>query len=189
MIFEVLIANVWPCNECDNDSGGQCYCYSHTTQDTQDFLNARALGLTYITEVQKLLPSWLEIFVNLDYSLETSPLTKNVMLAKVTRPSEQVSSLDGCNQLTSLANSFYSVLRYDKTLSAVINSELHEYKENSDTGAGGDIMCFAVDLCHELESPVHIQISEAINNVLVTHLQHRFADRHWDIEFHTASIF
>ena len=177
------------CNECEDDSDGQCYCYSHTTRDTQDFLNARALGLTYITEIQKLLPSWLKMSVNLKYSLETSPLTKNDMLAKITRPNEQVSSLEGCNQLTSLANSFFSVLRYDKTLSANISGELHVYKENSGTGTGGDIMCFAVDLCHESESPVHIQISQAINNVLVSHLQHRFTNRHWNFHFHTASLF
>ena len=177
------------CSECENDFDDKCYCYTHTTRDTQDFLSARALAFTYISEIQKLLPSWLKISVNLDFALESSPLTKHDMLAPITLSTEPVSSIEGCSRLTFLSNSLFSVLRYDKTLSAVIDGKKVNYTEDSDTGASDDTMCFAVDLCHESKPAVHMQLSEAINDVLESQLLHQFISRQWSFHFSTVSMF
>ena len=144
----------------------ECYCYTHTPDNTREFLNVRALAFTYITEIQQLLPLWLELSVNLDLTLESSPLTKHDMFAPVTRPMEQVSSTDGCSKLTTPDIGVFSVMRYDKTLSASIDNKEYEYRESSDTGRDSDTMCFAVDLCKGLESPVYIQVSQPINDYI-----------------------
>ena len=176
------------CDECDSGDSHECYCYTHTTDNTQEFLNARALAFTYITEIYQLLPSWLELSVNLELTLDSSSLTQHDMFAPVTRPMEQVSLIEGCSKLTGLENGVFSVMRYDKTLSAVIDNEQYEYRENSDGGRDGDIMCFAVDLCKGSESPVHIQISQPINDILVSEYLHRFAGRQWNIQFNTVTL-
>ena len=176
------------CDECDNDDSHECYCYTHTPDNTQEFLNARALAFTYITEIHQLLPSWLEMSVNLSLTLDSSSLTQHDMFAPVTRPMEQVSLIEGCSKLTGLENGVFSVMRYDKTLSAVIDDEQYEYSENSDGGRDGDTMCFAVDLCKGLESPVHIQISQPINDILVSEYLHRFAGHQWNIRFNTVTL-
>lgn len=152
-------------------------------------MNARALAFTYIMEIQKLLPSWLELSVNLDFTNESTPLTKHDMFAPVTRPVDQVASIEGCSRLTSLQNGIFSVMRYDKTLSAVIDGIKYNYSENADTGISGDTMCFAVDLCQETAAPVHIQVSQPINNILVSEYLHKFSNRQWNIYFNTVSLF
>ena len=176
------------CDECDSGDSHECYCYTHTPDNTQEFLNARALAFTYITEIHQLLPSWLEMSVNLELTLDSSSLTQHDMFAPVTRPMEQVSSIEGCSKLTGLENGVFSVMRYDKTLSAVIDSEQYEYRENSDGGRDGDTMCFAVDLCKGLESPVHFQISQPINDILVSQYLQRFAGSQWNIRFNTVTL-
>ena len=181
--------NCITCSECENDADGKCYCYTHTTQETQDFLSARALAFTYITEIQKLLPLWLEMSIDLEFALDSSPLTKNDMLAPITRFTELVSSIEGCSRLTFLSNSLFSVLRYDKTLSAVIDGKKVKYTEDSDTGASDDTMCFAVNLCHELDPPVHMQLSQAVNDALVAQLLYKFSNRQWSFHFNTISVF
>ena len=176
------------CDDCGNDPNGQCYCYTHTMQDTLEFHQARALGLTYIDGIQPLLPSWLELFVDLQMTLETSPMTEIDVFAPMTPPNEPVSSIKGCSELTDLVGSRFSVLRYDKTLSAVIHGERYDYRETGNSAA--DVMCFAVDLCYESKSPVHIQISQPVNDILVSQYLHHFtADRNWDIQLNTVSFF
>ena len=176
------------CSECNNPDP-KCYCYVHTQQDTAKFLQARALAFTYISQIKSLLPSWLELLVDLQMSLESSGSTKNGLFAPITRPSEPVSSFEGCDKLTNLDGSRYSVLRYDKTLSAVIDGQRYDYRESTETGTTGDVMCFAVDLCHESESPVHMQISQPINDILVYQYLRQFTDRQWNILLNTVSVF
>ena len=177
------------CSECRNCSNDQFYCYTHTTRDTNDFFSARALAFTYITEIQKLLPLWLKMFIDLAFALDSSPLTKNDMLAPITLSTELVSSIEGCSRLTFLSNSLFSVLRYDKTLSAVIDGKKVNYTEDSDTGASDDTMCFAVDLCHESKPPVHMQLSQAVNDALVAQLLYELSNRQWSFHFNTISVF
>ena len=178
------------CDECRDDTDGVCYCYTHTPQHTQEFLQARALAYTYITQIQQLLPSWLEILVDLEMSLESSASSRNDLFAPITLSSEPVSSFDGCSKLTNLVGSRYSVMRYDKTLSAVIDGQRYDYRENTETGTTGDTVCFAVDLCHESESPVHMQISQPINDILVSqYLRHFTSGRQWNILLNTVSLY
>ena len=178
-----------PCTECNNTDSQMCVCYDHTPHDTLEFLQTSALAFTYLSEIKKLLPSWLELSVDLQMGSESSGSTRNGIFAPFTEPSEPVSSFEGCNKLTDLVGSRYSVLRYDKTLSAVIDGKRYDYRENTETGTTGDVMCFAVDLCHESESPVHMQISQPINDILVYQYLRGFTDRQWNILLNTVSVF
>ena len=180
-----------PCDECKDEVLGkiECTCYNHTQHDTQDFLTSRALAFTYIGEIQKLLPPWLEMLVDLDLALESSPLTSYDLFAPTTRPSDLVSSIDGCSKLTGLMNGIFSVLRHDKTLSAVIDGVQYDYREDANTGSAGDTMCFAVDLCHESGSPVHMQISQPINDILVSQYLRHLSSKQWSIHIDTVSVF
>ena len=130
----------------------------------------------------------MQLHIDLQTSLELSGTTKNDLFAPITRPSKPVSSLEGCEKLTNLKVSRYSVLRYDKTLSAVINGERYDYTETGTT-AGDDVLCVAVDMCHESESPVHMQISQPINAILVHQYLSQFTQRGWSILFNTVSLF
>ena len=174
------------CSGCNGNSNSVCFCYTHTTLDTLDFLQARALAFTYISQIETLLPSWLQLFVDLDLTQESSVPATNDAFAPITRLTEPVSSVEDCYKFTGLVGSRFSVLRYVKTLSANIDGQRYDYEE---TSTAEDVMCFAVDLCHESYSPVHMQISQPINHILVTEYLQQFTERGWDIVFHTVSVF
>ena len=171
------------CDECDDDQ------YIFTLNDVPELFYARALAFTYIGNIQELLPPWLNVSVNLSLANEESPLTQFDTFAPITRHQNQISFIDGCSKLSRLRGSVYSVLRYDKTLSAIIDGQQYDYREDTATGSTGDPMCFAVDLCQGQESPVHIQISQPVNDILVSEYLHRFTSRQWSIHFNNVSVF
>ena len=148
-----------PCEKCENDDGGQCYCYTHFPQNTLEFLQTRALGVTYINEIQNLLPSWLKMSVDLANPLDSNQITDFDLFAPITRPNEEVSSIEGCEKLSSLMNGIFSVLRHDKAFSADIDGETYTYSERPGNKGSENTMCFAVDMCQRLDYPVHMQIS------------------------------
>ena len=183
------------CTPCDavepycKQESPECYCYNFTILDTQDFLKSRALAFTYLKEIQRLLPSWLHIAVNLTFS-QSSHISKFDYFAPITRSIDAVSSVEGCQKLNMLTNSIYSVLRYDKTISATIDGIQYDYRENSDTGnTGDDPMCFAVSLCQGEDSPVHMQISQPVHSILVSEYLQQFTSRQWSIKLNTVSVF
>ena len=176
-----------PCDECMNDDGGQ---YDFTLSDLPDLLSARALGFSYVQEIQKFLPSWLDMFVDLELAEDRSPLTRYDSFAQITRPMEQVADVEGCGKLAGLTNGVYTVLRYDKTLTAMIDGTRYDYRENTATGSTDDPMCFAVDLCEESIPPVHMQISQPINDILVSQYLECFSNSQCsNIRFNTVSVF
>ena len=185
-VFRIYFAECSACNECNVNNNSACYCYTHTPHNTLDFLQARALAFTYISQINVLFPSWLEMFVDLDLTYQSSIPDKNDYFAPVTHLTEPISSVEGCYKLTGLVGSRFSVLRYDKTLSANIDGQRYDYNE---TTTAENVMCFAVDLCHESDSPVHMQISQPINHILVTEYLEQFTERGWNIVFNTVSVF
>ena len=183
------------CTPCDAvepncmQESTECYCYNFTILDTQDFLKSRALAFTYLKEIQRLLPSWLHIAVNLTFS-QSSHISKFDYFAPITRYIDAVSSVEGCQKLNSLTKSIYSVLRHDKTISATIDGIQYDYRENSDTGnTGDDPMCFAVSLCQGEDSPVHMQFSQPVHSILVSEYLQQFTSRQWNISLNTVSVF
>ena len=178
-----------PCNQCQNDDNRQCHCYIHNPQNTLEFLQTRALGYTYMNEIQKLLPSWLNISVDLDLAVDSSQFTPYDLLAPITRSTEAVSSVEGCEKLSSHMGSIFSVLRYDKTLSAIIDDETFTYSERADSEDSDTTMCFAVDMCQGLDSPAHMQISQPVSDILASQFLRQFTSHQWTFVFNTISVF
>ena len=101
---------------------------------------------------------------------------------------ENVSTIDGCSSLSDLQGSIYSVLRHDKTLSIKLDETQYDYIEKSDTVNPDDPMCFAVNLCDGLNSPVHMQISQQMNDILVSHYLRDLDSQQWNIRLNTVSV-
>ena len=128
--------------------------------------------------------------VDLDLAMDSSPFTKYDLFAPLTRSTEEVSSIEGCGQLTGLMGSVFSVLRYDKTLSAAIDGERYTYSETGGGEGMENTMCFAVDMCQGLQSPVHMQISRPISDILASEYLRRFtSSSQWKFAFNTVSVY
>ena len=165
-----------------------CYCYNFTGQDTQDFLNTHALGLTYIEQIQSLLPTWLKVQGILKNSMFTTTHSEHDYLAPIVQSHINVQAVEGCNEITPMNQGIYSVLRYDKILSGEIDRQTYTYDGRSESRGSSDPMCFAVNLCQGVNSPVFMQLSQPIQNILVSEHLRRFVDKGWKIQLNTVTI-
>lgn len=184
------------CKPCDsnmsvclqqNQSVGDCYCYNFTGSDTQDFLNTLALGLTYMERIQMLLPHWLRLWVDLNHTKITSHYSLYDYLAPVVLSHSDISAIHGCDKISALSPGVYSVLRHDKTLSAEINGNTYTYIVNSTTDSDNP-MCFVVNICQGMSSPVFIQFSQPVQNILLSEYLHSFSTKGWRIGLNTAYV-
>ena len=195
------VAIRWPnpevCTPCDSvmplcDSAppfnDTCCYYDLQESDTADFINSRALALTYINNIQDLLPSWLKMRVDLSFARQTSPFSEDDYFAQILPPKIDVSTQTGCEKINAMTNGFYSVLRYDKTISAEIGNQSYTYKENSETGSRYDPMCIAVNLCQVPNSSVFIQPSQPVHDILVSHHLMNFISKGWEIQINALSV-
>ena len=164
-----------------------CYCYALEESDTADFIDSHALALTYIDNIQDLLPSWLKMRVDLNFTQPTSPFSEDDYFAQILDSDIDVSSVDGCKKINAMTNGVHSVLKYDKTISAEIDNQLYTYEENSETGTSGP-MCIAVNLCQVPNSPVFIQPSQPIHDILVSHHLKSFISKGWEIQINALSV-
>ena len=165
-----------------------CYCYNFTGQDTQDFLNTHALGLTYIEQIQNLLPTWLKVQGNLINSTSATTHSEYDYLAPIVQSDVDVQDIEGCSKITPMKQGIYSVLRYDKILSGEIDGQTYTYDGRSDTRGSSDPMCFAVNLCQGLNSPVFFQLSQPVHNILVSDYLKDFVEKGWHIQLNTVTV-
>lgn len=177
------------CTENGPSDDDDCYCYNYTGSDTQDFLNTRALGLTYMEQIQMLLPEWLHMWVNLNHSQFTSQFSAYDYLAPILQPNSKVGIVQGCDKIVTVPPGVYSVLRYDKTLSAEISGQEYVYVENSNGRSDSDPMCFAVNLCQGMSSPLYMQLSQSVQSILVTEYLHNFNTMGWNIQLNTLTVY
>ena len=180
-----------PCNStqpvCKQETpmNENCYCYNFTGEDAQDFLNTHALGLTYIEQIQNLLPKWLKVQDNL---INTTTHSEYDYLAPIVQSHVDVQGVEGCSKITPMKQGIYSILRYDKTLSGEIDGQTYTYDGRSDTRGSSDPMCFAVNLCQGLNSPVFFQLSQPVHNILVSDYLKDFVEKGWHIQLNTVTV-
>ena len=187
-----VLSDTSECTPCDSNESvcmqqtpldDDCYCYNFTGQDTQDFLNTRALGLSYIEQIQSLLPTWLKLQGVILKSTTTQ--SEHAYLAPIVQSHVDIKATEGCNEITPTTHGIYSVLRYASTLSGEIDGQMYTY---NNTKGSSDPLCFAVNLCQGKESPVFMQLSRTIQNIVVSEHLRRFVDKEWEIQLNTVMV-
>ena len=166
-----------------------CYCYNFTALDTENFLNSWALGQTYIANIHSLLPSWIKLRVRFDSSM-TSTFSAYDYLAPVVLLGSDIQDVKGCNQISVETSGIYSLLRYDKALEVEFEGKTYTYNYSEPVRTDADdTLCIAVNLCEGIRSPVHMQLSRAIQRIVVSQILSNFVDKGWSIEISTVTIF
>jgi len=183
------------CKACaENENNPECYHYSFTTRDTQLFLQNRSLAYTYIENIRPfLLPSWLDIHIDQeDLGPVSSGFAPHDFNTQLVQP-ESISTLVGCQKLKvdQSRQTLYSVLRYGRSISALVDGENMTYIEPQSTFSPGisDPICFAVDLCQGQSSPIHIDLSRQTHKLLVSQFLGEYSvNRGWDITIHSVVL-
>jgi len=183
------------CKACaENEKNPECYHYSFTTRDTQLFLQNRSLAYTYIENIGPfLLPSWLDIHIDQEGVVPVSNVfVPHDYTTQLVKP-EDISTLAGCQKLEvdQSRQTLYSVLRYGRSISALVDGENMTYIEPRSTFSPGvsDPICFAVDLCQGQSSPIHIDLSRPTQELLVSQFLGEYSvNRGWEITIHSVAL-
>jgi len=161
-----------------------CYYYNFSTNDVEDFLTTRSLATTYLSRIRSLLPTWITFtpvpggdtsFTNDDY------------VSSLVVP-DDISGVTGCNEIIANEPGLYSVLRYGRPVLSILSRTQRLLYIPSRSAAP---LCFAVNLCQGMTSPIFIQLTSAPvqNSINTLSFLHPYKTRGWEFTIHSAAIF
>ena len=173
-------------------NGMRCVCppyYQFMTADIPDFLDARSLALTYLQKIQPIFPSWVQsVSVDLDTANPSVDSFAAYEYNTELVSEGDVSTIMGCENLETIDQGLYSVLRYARTISATIDGQALHYSDSSNPPVVGRPMCFAIDLCQSASSPLYIELSPETHTVLVSEFLREYVDRGWEITIRSVAL-
>ena len=145
--------------------------------EIENFLMTEAMGFTFLYQAKQLIPKWLLFLV--DTSTPRAHGSSSFMVDLV--ESDYLLEIEECFNLFKVGGGIYSVLKYSGSMNFSVNSSLHNFIPQRSP------VCFAVNLCEGLNSPLLITIpdeAQAVVNLLP------FADiiRNYGWEFIMNSI-
>ena len=196
MLPQVALGSCTPCSavqpNCNlRNQNNTCYCYDFSVSDTIDFLQTLSLALNYIRNLNDLFPAWFQdLQVRVSSSNLRNPRFVNYEYTTNLVPAEGIQKLHSCEMIEAESDSqnIYSVLRYGRAMIARIDRQTLFYSDRRREPDLENPMCFAINLCKGRESPVFIQLSPNIHNVILTRFLSRYTRRNWDIQIYSAVV-
>ena len=152
--------------------GPSCQAERISINDIQKFLTHESLAHTYLSQSMSLIPEWFRLKTLLSnrshdvYSYMVDLVYPNDM-----------GRFQDCSELTALNNDLYSVMLYAGSLEVKLNEEKMQIMSDDYTS-----MCFAVDLCKGVSSPLYITIPSSVHSTIETFdFMQDFKVKGWEI--------
>ena len=148
-------------------------------QEIQNFLRTEALGHTFLSQVEQLIPRWLQFSVNSNTPRTYDFTSYMIILTE----SDSLSDTEKCPNIIKVNDGMYSILKYSGSLNFSVNSSSHSFTPQRSP------VCFAVNLCEGLNSPLLITIpdeAQAIVNSLS--FMQVIKSYNWDITINSIAI-
>ena len=128
----------------------------NAVQEIQNFLRTEALAYTFLSQTDQLIPRWLQFSVNADTERIHDSTSYMIDLVE----SSSLSEIEECANIFSIKDGMYSVLKYSGSLKFTINST------QNDIASQGSPVCFVVNLCEGLNSPLLITIPDQAQDIV-----------------------
>ena len=167
--------------QCNFDSP-QASCNfkpSDHVNEIENFLMTEALGHTFLSQVEQLIPGWLVFSVDTSTSRthdSTSYMTDLV-------EADHLAETEGCADLFRVEDGIYAILKYSGSLNFNVNSSMQNFAPQ------GSHVCFAINLCEGLNSPLSVTIpNEAqtlMNSLPFTQIIRNYG---WDLTINSIAI-
>ena len=147
--------------QCNFDSP-QASCNfkpSDHVNEIENFLMTEALGHTFLSQVEQLIPGFLILSVNTSTSRTHDSTSYMIDLVE----SDFLAETEGCAGLFRVEDGIYAVLKYSGSLNFNVNSSMQNFVPQESH------ICFAINLCEGLNSPLTVAIpneAQAIVNSL-----------------------
>ena len=146
-------------NPADSENEN-CYYYRFDLGDIEDFLSTRSLAQTFIQRIQPLFPDWASVSLSNVIRGETVYNT-NDFAVRLTNH-EDINSIGGCESIIAEEPGIYSVLSYSRSLQLSLDGSNVTHMSTSTP------ICFAVNLCQEMESPVFVGLPREVQDTVKT---------------------
>ena len=167
--------------QCNFDSP-QASCNfkpSDHVNEIENFLMTEALGHTFLSQIEQLIPGWLVFSVDTSTSRthdSTSYMTDLV-------EADHLAEAEGCPGLFRVEDGIYAILKYSGSLNFNVNSSMQNFVPQ------GSHVCFAINLCEGLNSPLSVTIpNEAqtlMNSLPFTQIIRSYG---WDFTINSIAI-
>ena len=164
--------------QCNSSSQPNCdFKPSDHVNEIENFLMTEALGFTFLRQAEQLIPGWLTLLV--DTSTPRTHDSASYMVDLV--ESDYLSEMEECTNLFKVEHGMYSILKYSGSMNFSADLSLHNFIPQ------GSPVCFAVNLCEGLNSPLLISIPDEAQAV-VSSLPFAEVIRNYGWEFIMNSI-
>ena len=143
--------------QCNSSSQPNCdFKPSDHVNEIENFLMTEALGFTFLRQAEQLIPGWLTLLV--DTSTPRTHDSPSYMVDLV--QSDYLFEMEECSNLFKVEEGMYSILRYSGSMNFSADSSLSNFIPQ------GSPVCFAVNLCKGLNSPLSITIPDEAQTVV-----------------------
>ena len=132
---------------------------SDHANEIENFLMTEALGFTFFHQIEQFIPGWLTFFADSNTPRAHNSASYMVDLVE----SDYLFEIEECSNLFKVKDGMFSILKYHGSLNFSVNSSVYNFNPQ------GSPVCFAVNLCEGLNSPLLITIpdeAQAIVNLL-----------------------
>jgi len=150
----------------------------------EDFLTTRSLGTTYLSRIRSLLPTWISLtqIRDRDTIFKIDDYVSSLVVP------DDISGVTGCNEIIANEPGLYSILRYSRPVLSILSRTQRLLYIPSRSAAP---LCFAVNLCQGMTSPVFVQLTSAPvqNSIKTLSFLRPYNTRGWEFTIRSAAIF
>ena len=159
----------------------ECYCITPSPSDRVSFLQTEAVATTFLKNTLALYPTWIEFQPNPTDRSHTSNSGGTIL-----SDASDLHIIEDCPGLLMdyASKGLYDVLQYSGSLNITLGDEMVSYHP-----AGGDVVCFGINLCNGQRSAVHVSLPpDADALIQQLPIARDFSSRHWKIKLTGFSI-
>ena len=176
------------CFSCQNDIScgtygkpDECYCMTPSSSDRVSFLQTEAVATTFLQNTLALFPSWIEFQPNPTDRSHTSNSGGTIL-----SDASDLHIVEDCPGLLMdyASEGLYDVLQYSGSLNITLGDGMVSYHP-----AGGELVCFGINLCNGQRSAVHVSLPpDADALIQQLPVARDFSSRHWNIKLAGFSV-
>ena len=161
-----------------------CYYYRFDSGDIEDFLNTSSLAQTFIQRIQPLFPDWASISLSNVIQDETVYNT-NDFAARLANH-EGIRAVDGCDSIVAEEPGIYSILSYSRSLQLSLDG--NDVTRN--IMSTSTPICFAVNLCQEMESPIFVGLPREVqDSVKILPVFQPYLSQNWSFSIDSVVLY
>ena len=166
-------------NNIDVNGIDVCYEHNATTEDLREFVKRQSLTVTFLKNLQQLLPKWIVLTTSPDNTAINKIKNEDFMVNIVELSS--LYSLIGCESLiVDKSEGYFSVLQHNGPLNLTLESLESTVLRSPQRGS---FYCIAVHLCSGVESSVYIGIPSSVQQDItsISYIS-KYINKGWTLE-------